>query len=261
MQETKISVPERIRPFLEVEDCSAFPIDRYYVSHNEREVLEDIIRMRRYASELKEMGIPYLNSTLLYGKTGTGKTTLGRYVAYQLGLAFAYISFAKLIEGEFGKTSRNLSDIFRFMADTECVLMLDELDCIAVKRGTEASSANGGEMTRITISLMQELDYYKDHNIKSVIIGATNMFGSLDDALVSRFSIPHELKHLTNQEKEEFICLYLNSKQIPYDIGNIRKYCAQNSIITQRNVEADIIQCIIRWIESGKQQYVLEHAK
>lgn len=43
-----------------------------------------------------EYGISYHNSTLLYGVPGTGKTEFARYVAYKLGLPYAYLNFSNL---------------------------------------------------------------------------------------------------------------------------------------------------------------------
>ena len=40
-------------------------------------------------TKLLEYGIPYMNSTLIYGEPGTGKTEYARFVAYKLGLSFA----------------------------------------------------------------------------------------------------------------------------------------------------------------------------
>ncbi len=259
MAKARIQVPDHLKSYLEVESCEDFPIDRYYVSSNEEKIYETIISLRSTTDELLKMGIPYLNSTLLYGKTGTGKTTLGRYIAFRLNLDFAYINFAKLIEGSFGQTSKNISDVFRFMADTECVFMMDEIDCITTRRDAEGNNSGNGEMTRITITVMQELDYYKNHKVKSIILGATNMYENLDPALISRFSLVHKVNHLNNKEKNEYICQFLDRVGVPYDNSNIAMYCAQNSTITQRQVESDMVQCIIKWIKNGKKNYQLEH--
>ena len=258
MSNSKIIIPEKITSFLEVESCEDFPINRYYVTKDQAAILDDIIRMRKIVTQLKELKIDYLNATLLYGPTGTGKTSLGKYIAYVLGLDFAYINFAKLVDGVFGNTARNISDVFRFMANIECIFMLDEIDCISQKRGTE-SSVTGGELSRITITLMQELDYYKTQKVESIILAATNRKDIMDEALLSRFPIQKEIRTLTNPEKAAFIQKYLEDVGIPYDINNIQQYCAKNSTIRNRNIEADMNRCIAAWIENGKNNFYLTH--
>ena len=41
---------------------------------------------------MKKIGLSYLNTTLLYGVPGTGKTMMGRYLAYRFDLDFVYIN-------------------------------------------------------------------------------------------------------------------------------------------------------------------------
>lgn len=44
-------------------------------------------------TKMLEYGIPYMNSTLIYGEPGTGKTEFAKYTAYKLGLPYAYLNF------------------------------------------------------------------------------------------------------------------------------------------------------------------------
>lgn len=258
MSESRIIVPESLKGFLEIENCDDFPINRYYVSENQKNIIADVLRMQKITDELKNMGIPYLNTTLFYGPPGTGKTTFGRYIAYYTKQDFAYISFSKLFTGKFGEAARKVSEIFRFIASEKCVFMLDEIDCVGVKRGTEGS-ASGGELSNITITLMQELDYYRRHKVNSIIIGATNRVDILDEALVNRFSIKKELGPLNNLEKEEYIRMFLNDIHVEFDEQNIRTYCARTSTVRQREVEADIIRCVSEYIQNGKTAFTLSH--
>ncbi len=252
MAVSSIKVPEELSEFLEVQDCSDFNDRRYYVTQDQVDLIKDILKMRKVTSVMRdELGIGYLNSTLLYGPTGTGKTTMCRYIAYKLNLQFAYINFAQLIDGMFGSTTRNLDKIFRFMAGNECVFVLDEIDCIATKRGNE-SAASGGELSRITVTLMQELDYFRAHKVDSIIIGCTNVIETLDPALRSRFAMEKEICNLTNPEKEGFLRKYLEDAGVPYDPENIRSYCAGNSMVTQRKMESDMIRAIATWVANDK---------
>lgn len=254
-----LTIPEEIAPFLEVEDCSNFPISRYYVTKDMEDILTDIVRMQNVSEKLKEMDISYLNSTILYGVPGTGKTTAARYIAYRLGKPLAKINFAQLVGGEFGTTARNISAIFRYIADVDCVFLMDEIDCVGIERGTE-SAATGGELGRVTITIMQELDYYRDHKLKAILMSATNRLDILDKALRSRFSISHELKPLTNEDTENYVKKFLDDVKVPYDEDNIEDYAAENSALTQRNVEADMVRCIAAWVEDGG-DFRLNHIK
>lgn len=77
---------------------------------------------------MSEYGIPYLNSTLISGIPGTGKTEFAKYVAYRLDLPYAYLNFSYLIDSYLGKTAQNLRKVFDYCKGQKCVLMLDEVD-------------------------------------------------------------------------------------------------------------------------------------
>ena len=261
MADPRIVIPDELAGYLTAENCSDFNIERFYLTDCMEEIFEAIVDNRAVTEEMHSLGMSYMNSTILYGAPGTGKTNLAKWIAYMLDMDFVYVNFAQLISGVFGDTARNLSKIFRFMADKPAIFMLDELDCIAVKRGTE-SAATGGELSRITISLMQEMDNYRSKKMNTILLAATNRIDMVDPALRSRFSVERELKRLTNKEKEEYIIQFLDhvgEDGIEYDIENIRDYCAKTSIIPTRNVESDIQRCAVQWIKNGKKNFVLNH--
>lgn len=250
-----LDVPEHLKPYLEVEDYENFPISRYYVSNQLKMIIARTVRMKKLKKQMNELNLPYLNTILMYGVPGTGKTTCGRYLAYHFKVPFVYVNFAKLFDGVFGNTSRIISDIFRFMADTECIFMLDEIDCISQKRGTEGA-ATGGEISRITVTIMQEFDILKKKDMKCILVGATNRRDIMDDALFSRFNLAVELQPLNNEEKELYMVKFLEDIGVPYSPENIKAYCSRTSAIRQRNVEADMISGIIEWLSKGKEGVV-----
>ena len=259
MSKAHMEVPEELKDFLVVRHCDDFPLDRYYVTQAQLEIFQAIVDNMSVTEEMHELGLSYMNSTLLYGPPGTGKTTMAKWIANQLDMDYAYINFAKMMSGGiFGETSKNLSLIFEFMKDKECIFLLDEIDYIAVKRGEE-SDATGGELSRITISLMQLMDDYRDSGVDTILLGCTNRVDRLDAALRSRFSIEREVPRLKNSEKFEYICQFLDAIGIPYDKRNIQEYCASTAIVPNRNIESDMERCAVQWIKNGKKEYILDH--
>lgn len=186
----------------------------------------------------------------------THNTTFARFVAFTIGVDLVYINFATLISGVLGSTSQHIHDIFSFLKDKKCVFLLDEIDTIGVKRGTE-SSATGGELSRITVTVMQELDYYKTHDYKAIILAATNRKDILDPALVSRFAVAKELPSLTNDERIAYMRMFLDDVGVPYDKENIKLYVLDNATVRQRNLEMDMIRCIAEWIKNGREGNVI----
>jgi SpoVK/Ycf46/Vps4 family AAA+-type ATPase len=236
-----IELPYDLKGLLCVEDVSnSFREGRYYLSDREHEVYESIIRMKKVNDRLMEMGIPYINSTLLYGESGTGKTTFGKYVAFKTGLPFCYLNFSNLVDSYMGSTSKNISKAFSYVISNPCVFMLDEVDCISIRRSdTSSSSGSGGEMARITITLMQEFDKLPNDII---VIGATNRRDRIDEALMRRFSLKHEVKVLDEAGKTAMVEKYLKDIQMNFTAPEIE------DLIRKNNNQSMLLNDLIRVI-------------
>ena len=202
------SMPSDMQSFLIGEAPESFDESRYFLRERDGEVFESVRRMRLIADRLSEKGIPYRNTTLLYGKSGTGKTELGRYIAHKLNLPFFYISFSSMIDCLMGNTAKNIRKVFSFCSSIPCVLMLDEVDCISMRRSSDGSKGADGELERTTIAIMQELDRLPNH---VTLLAATNRLDIVDEALLRRFSIRHEVTEMSSTELYELAVIFMES--------------------------------------------------
>lgn len=245
-QHNFIELPYDIKGILKMEDVStSFNEKRYFLTDREKKIFEQIEMSNNTNKKLTEMGIRYLNSTLLYGESGTGKTTFGKYVAYKLGLPFSYLNFSQCITSALGGTSKNIEKVFDYVAKQKCVLMLDEVDAIGIKRGKE----DLGEMSRIVIGLMQSFDLLENDVI---VIGATNRKDMIDEALIRRFSIIHEVKKLNNNNAYNLIINYLDDLKIGYDDDDILEYVETHH--KQSEILKDIVKNIIKMINNNSRE-------
>jgi len=239
-----MELPANVQGILYMEDVSqTFRLGRYYLTEREDQAAKGVTSMYEAALKLAEMGIPYLNSLMLYGESGTGKTYFGRYLAYRLGLPFVYMNFANCIDSYLGSTSKNILKAFEFVEKQKCVFMLDEIDAIGIKRGRE----DVGEMGRIVISLMQSLDRIRND---VVIVGATNRIDMIDDALLRRFTIRHEVKKFTSEENYEMITQFLSDVQIKYEALDILDYLGGTQK-SPADIMTDVVQAIAESMASG----------
>lgn len=246
-------LPQNVSGFMCAENVSeTFNVRRYYLSERERELSEKITRMAMVAAKLKEMKIEYRNSTLLFGESGTGKTTFGRYMAYKFDLPFCYIKFSTLVDSLIGGTSKNIAKAFSFAKSNPCVFMMDELDAVCTNRSDSGSSA-AEEMNRVTITIMQELDQLPND---VVLLAATNRIDTIDDAVLRRFSIKHEVKPFDDCEKERLLDKFLIDVGVTFSKSNIKKIISESgnqSEIINRAVEK-IAEDILYSIGNGKER-------
>lgn len=220
-----MELPANVSNFATMEDLTnTYQENRYYLTTEEKELFELIKNMNDVSLQLMEKQIPYLNATLLYGESGVGKTAFSRYVAYKLGLPYLYVNFSRMLDSYLGGTAKNLTNLFNYINQQQCVVMLDEIDSLAVKREYGGGGASA-EVSRSTTCLLQLLDAVtNDH----VIIAATNLIDDVDTAVKRRFTEKHELHRLTSEDNERFIRQYLEDSGFSYDQDSVKRYAAGN---------------------------------
>lgn len=221
----EIEVPPNLAGIIRIEKSDFFRIDRYYAAERECEIVNSILRMKEVTAVMAEMGIPYLNATLLCGESGTGKTLFGRYIAYKLGLPFCYVDFSGLIDSLMGNTGKNLNRVFSFASQFPCVLMLDELDCIGTMRDNTASRSADAEIARATIQLIQEMNNAPS---SMVLLGATNRLDRIDDAIARRFKV-HKVQPLSEEEKHSLLVRYNNTTGNLFSDEELRSIAAKET--------------------------------
>ena len=186
---TMEAIPPGLKTFLAGDVPSNFHDERYYLSDRNQGIAEDICRMHRISARMTDRGINFPNTALFYGEPGNGKTELARYIAYKLHQPYFYLNFATAIDSYMGKTGNNIYRAFEYIKTCPCVFIIDEIDCVALKRRGRDNA--GGELERTTISVMQAID---DLPNSVTVIACTNRQELLDDALLDRFSLKHEIK-------------------------------------------------------------------
>ena len=215
--------------------------ERYYTQQRWIDsVLQSIIKMKTVAEMMDSMRIHYRNATILYGESGTGKTEFARYVAYKLNLPLFYLNFSSVIDSLLGNTGRNIANIFNYVKKNECVFMLDEVDCIAGSRNGADRAEK--ELSRVTITLMQELDMLPNNVI---LIAATNRIDIIDNAVLNRFSVKQKIERLSLDDNRAFAQFYVKAIQAEnYITDSDITECIDHDDLSQRQVVTKIIQLL-----------------
>ena len=246
-----MELPSDIQNLLFKEDVSGtFIPERYYVSEREASLTERILCKNRSAQRLGNAGINYLNATLLYGESGTGKTQFGRYLAYTMGVPFCYFNLSRTVDSLMGGTSKNLNKVFNYIKGTPCVFMIDELDAVSSNRARSDSTSASGEMNRTTISLMQNLDQLSSD---VVLLAATNRPELIDDAVKRLFPIRHEVQVLSPDELLQMSEHFLADVRahadfhVEYDRGELVRYCGSG--VKQSEVIDTLVESLAEAVE------------
>ena len=128
----------------------------------------------------KAYGKSLRGGLLLYGPPGCGKTFLARAVAGEMGARFTAIGLHDVLDMWLGESERKLHEIFELCRQrSPCVLFLDEVDALGMKRSNLTQSAG----RNVVVQLLSELDGLDGENDGVFVLGATNAPWDVDPAL------------------------------------------------------------------------------
>lgn len=148
-----------------------------------RKELRTLIIEIQNGALLSSRGIRRRSKLLFVGPPGCGKSFTAQAIANELDLPLFVVRFDAVIGSFLGQTAIHLREIFRFISSTPCVLLFDEIDALGKQRG---SLVDVGELDRIVIALMQELEFLETNG---VVIATSNLPNNLDRALWRRFDL------------------------------------------------------------------------
>jgi hypothetical protein len=163
-----------------------------------RESFGDVIKEWRSREKLAKHGLPRRWRLLFHGPSGCGKSAAAAALAAETKLPAFLVRFDSLIGAYLGQTALRLRELFSFAMQAPCVLLFDEVDALAKRRG---SPMEVGELDRIVIAFMQELEHAQGEGF---IIATSNIPKALDDALWRRFDLRIAFPKPTGSELTQF---------------------------------------------------------
>ena len=123
----------------------------------------------------------------LYGPPGVGKTALAHHLADRLGRALHVRRASDLLDRYVGVTEQRIARMFRDAQRQGAILLLDEADSFLRSRMTALQS---WEVTQVNELLIQI------ESFQGIFIAATNLFESLDEAVLRRFDLKIRFDYL-----------------------------------------------------------------
>ncbi|MDV3157327.1 MAG: ATP-binding protein [Candidatus Phytoplasma australasiaticum] len=190
---------------------------------NEKKIANDFILYIKKPEKFKNIGqIEPPSGILLYGIPGTGKTTFARAISKETKLPFFEVSasiFSKKYRGQAVQLIRNLFRDVRKISKKHpgAILFIDECETIFCKLESISGDA---EIMNIVNQFKTELTSVEnDPEHPIFILGATNNFQKIDNAIKSRFTYAIEVKPGSKEERRQFLELLMEKKlKNPYSL-------------------------------------------
>ena len=151
---------------------------------------------------------------LLYGPPGTGKTFIARAIAGEMGAGFLSVTISDILDPYIGNSEANLHNVFQQARDhAPCVLFLDELDAIGMKRSLSRNSS----MRSTVNQLLEELDGVGSNNEDVYLLAATNAPWDIDPALRRPGRLDRTLLVLPPDEPARAAILHTHLRERPVE--------------------------------------------
>ncbi|MFA7322239.1 MAG: AAA family ATPase [Dokdonella sp.] len=153
------------------------------------------------------------NGILLHGLPGNGKTLFVEALAGELKLPFLRATFGDLASKWVNETTENVTQLFRdAKAQAPCLLFIDEIDTLLVKRDNAVSSDS--ESTKTAGAFLTELVDIRKHQV--VLVGATNYLDQLDPTAIreGRFDFKIEVPPPDQAAREAIISATLRKHNV-----------------------------------------------
>ena len=159
-----------------------------------------------------------LGKFLFYGAPGSGKTETVFQIARILNRDILSVPFEQLIDSRLGETAKNVSQLFdeiNHLPFNKVFILFDEIDSLVLDR---VNRNDLREMGRVTSVFLKGLDSLNENVI---LIATTNLYDSLDKALVRRFDATISFNRYSRKDlieiADSFLALMLkkspNSRQ------------------------------------------------
>ncbi len=175
------------------------PLSSVFLPRKLRDGMEAIISEHRHKDILFANGLNPRRHLLIHGPPGCGKSMAARAIATELGLPVYVVRLDAIVGAYLGQTASRLRELFSFAEASNCVLLIDEIDALGRSRG---DLRDIGELDRVTISLMQELEH---SNPRGLVVATSNVASTLDSALLRRFDTIFEFKSPSREGLTSFI--------------------------------------------------------
>jgi len=146
--------------------------------------IQKIVKAIEHREYLASIGLREIGKLLFVGPPGTGKTTISRALAHELGLPFVEVKLSMITSQYLGETAKNVEKTFEVAKRlSPCILFIDEFDSVAKTRRSDEHAA----LKRAVNTLLKSIDEVSLIRDEVLLIGATNHPDQLDAAAWRRF--------------------------------------------------------------------------
>lgn len=160
------------------------------------EDVKDLIRTRvidqiKYPELYEEYGLKGGTGVLLFGLPGTGKTTIARAIAHEIGAPLYTVQLSDVLSKWVGESEKRIRQLFDKARTTPTSLIFfDDFDALGTERQEDSNSAHNN---KIIVELINQMDGFRKNTNTIVLLAATNKPWMIDSALMRPGRFEHHI--------------------------------------------------------------------
>jgi transitional endoplasmic reticulum ATPase len=181
------------------------------------------------------LGIRPPRGILLYGPPGCGKTYIARALANETGVNFISIKGPEILSKWVGESEQRLRNIFRRAKQVApSIILFDEIDAIAPKRGLEVGTRVTEQVVSQLLTEMSGIEEMKD----VVVMATTNRPDIMDSALLRPGRFDRLIYVPAPDEKAREEIFKIHTKNMPLKAVDLKNLAKETKGYSGADIEA-----------------------
>ena len=158
------------------------------------EDVKQLIRTRvidqiKYPELYDRYGLKGGTGVLLFGLPGTGKTTIARAIAHEIGAPLFTVKLSDVLSKWVGESEKLISQLFDKARETPTSLIFfDDFDSLGMERQDDGNHNN-----KIIVELINQMDGFRQNTNTIILLAATNRPWMIDSALMRPGRFEHHI--------------------------------------------------------------------
>jgi transitional endoplasmic reticulum ATPase len=195
--------------------------------------LRDVADSFQHPEVMARWGARRPQGILMWGPPGTGKTTLARALAHEIGGTLKEIRSNDILDRWMGASERNIAKVFaearRYTRPT--VLLFDEFDSIVSYAGRPQGSADQA-INSVAGIFKQEMNSLIEANPNVIVVATTNFPDRVDDSLIrsGRFDVKLAVPLPDKRAREDILTKQIRALEQRHSTDAFRLFAEDISV-------------------------------
>ena len=149
-----------------------------------------VIDQIKYPDLYSKYGLKGGTGVLLFGLPGTGKTTIARAIAHEIGAPLYTVQLSDVLSKWVGESEKRIRQLFDAARSSPTALIFfDDFDALGMERQEEGNGNNN----KVIVELINQMDGFRRNENTIVLLAATNKPWMIDSALMRPGRFEHHI--------------------------------------------------------------------